>query len=165
MNALSIKHIQDNSPYTVTIGKDNEIEFTTEYGVEYRVFFMEDYSIWEENAYQFLINKKNKKASPNDIKLRDTILTIVEAFFITNPYILLYICETGDSMQAARNRIFTRWFRESDSQQKYYFQDVTIHADGIDNFAALILQKTNPELDSIVSQFNDFIELMQDKPQ
>lgn len=164
VNPLPLSYINDKAPYKVTIGENEEIEFVTEYGVEYRIFFMEDSSIWEDNAYQFLINKKNRKASPNDIKLKETILAIIEAFFLSNPYILLYICETGDSLQAARNRLFVKWFHESENRERYYFKDVTVHADGIDNFAALILQKSNPEIKSIISQFDEFISLMQNKP-
>lgn len=78
MNPLSETYLQEHAPYSETIAENNEIEFVTEHGVEYRVSFMEDYSIWEDNAYQFLINKRNQVASPNDTKLKDTILTIIE---------------------------------------------------------------------------------------
>lgn len=142
-----------------------DLLFTTDYGVEYRVSFMEDYTIWSENAYQFLINKRNKKPSPGDSKLKDTILAIIDAFFITNPSILLYICETGDDKQSARNRLFVRWFNESQRQQDFYFRDVTIEDDGIDNYAAIIVQRNNPDLDIIVSQFDEFVSLMSNKPQ
>ena len=79
-----------------------------------------------ENAYQFLILNKNSKSSPSDKKLKDTIMAIIEAFFIRNPYILLYICETGDRKQAARNRLFVRWFNDSKRQKEFYFRDVNI---------------------------------------
>lgn len=163
MNQLSLTYLNDHSPYkVVAIGDD--LLFTTDYGVEYRVSFMEDYSIWSENAYQFLINKRNRIASPGDPKLKDTVLAIVDAFFISNPSILLYICETGDDKQAARNRLFVRWFNDSQRQQDLYFRDVTIQADGIDNYAAIIVQRNNPEFDTIVSQFDEFVSLMSNKP-
>ena len=140
------------------------MQFTSDYGVEYRIGFMEDYSIWPENAYQFLITNKNKKTSPNDLKLKETILIIIEAFFKANPHILLYICETGDEKQYARNRLFVRWFNESERKAEYYFRDVSICADGIDNFAAIIVQRNKPDIETIISQFDEFVSLMNSKP-
>ena len=165
MNALPVLYLKTHSPYDVDVMQNGDLQFTTEYGVEYRVSFMEDYSIWPENAYQFLINNKNKKSSPSDIKLKETIMAIIEAFFISNPYILLYICETGDDKQAARNRLFVRWFNDAKHQKEYYFRNVNIKAEGIDNFAAIIVQKSNPEIETIISQFDEFVNLMIDKPE
>ena len=104
MNPMPQDYINEHSPYVVKIVSDDEVQFTTDFDVEFRVSFMEDYSIWPENAYQFLINNNSHKPSPNDMKLKDTIMTLVEAFFVSNPHILLYICETGDDKQAARNQ-------------------------------------------------------------
>ena len=165
MNSLSIEYINERSPYVVSVVSDDEVQFVTDFGVEYRVSFMEDYSIWSENAYQLLINNKTHKPSPNDSKLRDTVMTLVEAFFIGNPSILLYICESGDDKQAARNRLFVRWFNESGRNENFYLQDVTFSDEGVENFAALILQRDNPEFDTIVAQFNEFVDLMTNKPE
>ena len=126
--------------------------------------FMQDFSIWDENAYQFLINNKSHKSSPNDNFLKETIFAVIDAFFISNPYILLYICETGDRKQSARNRLFVRWFNESKLRDSLYFKDVCVYADGIENFAALIVQRSNPELETIVRQFDEFVDLMSEKP-
>lgn len=73
---------------------------------------MDDDTIWESGAYQFIIVNENNTPSPNDLKLRETIFCIIEDFFKANPEILLYLCETGDGKQASRNRLFIRWFRE-----------------------------------------------------
>lgn len=164
MNRLPIDYINENAPYRVTLVSDDEVQFTTRYGVECRVGFMQDYSIWDDNAYQFLINNKNHKSSPNDNFLKETIFAIIDAFFISNPHILLYICETGDSKQSARNRLFVRWFHESKSRESFYFKDVCVYADGIENFAALIVQRSNPDLETIVQQFDEFVDLMSNKP-
>lgn len=165
MNTLPVQYLKTHSPYNIDIQPNGDLQFTTEYGVEYRVSFMEDYSIWPENAYQFLIINKNSKSSPSDKKLKDTIMAIIEAFFISNPYILLYICETGDRKQAARNRLFVRWFNDSKRQKEFYFRDVNIKAEGVDNFAAIIVQRSNPDIDTIISQFDEFINFMSDKPE
>lgn len=164
MNGLSIEEINKKSAYLVC-QNSGSIEFETEHGVVYRIDFMEDYSIWDEGAYQLIIINRNGKNSPNDIKIRETIFCILEEFFRCNPSILLYICETGDNRQAARSRLFLRWFKEYDGAKNYYLQEVSITSEAIENYAALILQKDNPHFESIVSDFNNAIELLQNKPE
>ena len=42
---------------------------------------MEDDTIWDSGAYQFLITNLSNSASPNDSKLKLTILYILDSFF------------------------------------------------------------------------------------
>lgn len=44
-------------------------------------------------------------------------------------------------------------------------QEVSITSEAIENYAALIIQKDNPHFESIISDFNNAIELLQDKPE
>ena len=131
----------------------------------YKIGFMDDDTIWESGAYQFVIVNENHTPSPNDPKLRETIFCIIENFFKVNPEILLYLCETGDGKQASRNRLFVRWFREYAQKHLYYFDTVEMSADGIENFAAIIVQKTNPMLNEIVETFNYVVNTLKDKPE
>ena len=126
---------------------------------------MNDDTIWESGAYQFIIVNENNTPSPNDFKLRETILCIIENFFKANPEILLYLCETGDGKQTSRNRLFVRWFKEYAKKYLYYFDTVEIEADGIKNFAAIIVQKANPNLNEIVRVFNHVVNTLKDKPE
>lgn len=165
MIELSAETINQNSSYKVCAVAKSIIDFVTDYGVEYRIDFMEDYSIWEENAYQLVIINKNKKASPNDDKLKHTIFCIIEEFFRANPSILLYICETGDGKQTARSRLFLRWFKNYEGATELYLQDVEIESEGVMNYAALIIQRNNPDFSSIIETFNETISILQDKPE
>jgi len=110
MHAFNLTRLNFHSPYKVWID-NGSYKFLTDYGVQYRIEFVENNNIWEdEKAYEFGILNENKKNSPNDSKVKATIQCIIEEFFLTNPDILLYQCETGDSRQAMRARLFTRWF-------------------------------------------------------
>ena len=138
--------------------------FDTEYGVSYDIGFEPEETIWQDGAYMFNIINANHKKSPLDQKLKETIFAIIDEFFRANPAIMLYICATGDEKQSARNRLFERWFNEAESKGTYYFQNVTICAEGIENYAAIIVQRDNEQLDEIIQAFNEFVELMTDKP-
>ena len=90
MNPLNLNFINRLTPYKVWTedGCDYFIETTN--GHIFIVGFMDDYSIWSTGAYQFTINNPSRQPSPNDHKLRDAILLLIEAFFAANPDILLY---------------------------------------------------------------------------
>lgn len=165
MIPLNAEAISSRAGYTVKLVDKLTVDFVTDHGVEYRVNFMEDYSIWESNAYQFVIINKNKKNSPNDEKLKQTLFAIIEEFFAENPSILLYICETGDGRQAARNRLFLQWFRSYEGASNIYFEDAEIESEGIINYAALIVKRNNPEIETIVNAFKEAIDTLSTKPE
>ena len=165
MNPLNLSSINLVSPYTIWGADEQYYYFKTDYGAIYKVGFMDDYSIWETGAYQFLIINENNTLSPNDPNLKATIFCVLEAFFAANPDILLYLCETGDGKQAMRNRLFTRWFEEYSNHKLYYCRTVEIEdIDGVKNYAALIVQQSNPRLEEIVAEFEETIRILSDKP-
>lgn len=164
MKPLDISAININAPYSVW-NVANNYYFRTENGGIYKIGFMDDDTIWKMGAYQFIIVNENYTPSPNDFKLRETILCVLENFFKANPEILLYLCETGDGKQASPNRLFVKWFKEYAKKHLYYFDTVEMEAEGIDNFAAIIVQKTNPKLNEIVETFNQVVRTLRDKPE
>ena len=158
MKELNLVPLNKKSPYLVERRTCRDYVFKTEFGVTCVVNFMDDFSVWEQGAYQFIIGNETQQKSPNDPKLRDTIICIIEAFFEENPDILLYICETGDGKEAMRNRLFLRWLRDYVQKDRFFVEHVEIEAEGIVNFAAIIVQRTNPHLDMIVDDFHSAIE-------
>ena len=164
MNLLNLSSINLASPYTVWNVTEYYYYFKTDYGAVYKIGFMEDYSIWETGAYQFLIINETNSSSPGDPKLHTTILCILEAFFAANPDILLYICETGDGKQEFRSRLFVRWFNSYSNRDAYVMETAEVKEGKIKNFAALIVQRSNPRLDEILAEFDDTINVLTNKP-
>ena len=165
MKTLDVESINKKAPYRVWAISDKDYSFQTDYGVLCTIGFMHDYTLWEEGAYQLIINNENQKASPRDANLKETVLAIVEAFFEANPSILLYLCETGDGKQAMCNRLFLHWFHEYQYKDRYFLKTVEITAEGVNNFAALIVQYSNPDLTTIIRDFDNMISLLQMKPE
>lgn len=62
------------------------------------------------------------------------------------------ICESGDGKQSARNRLFVQWFKVYKGASNIYFEDAEIESEGIVNYAALIVERNNPNLESILLQ-------------
>ena len=56
----------------------------------------------------------------NDIKIKATISQIIINFLKQNPKALVhYICDSIDNRQYSRNRLFTKWFNESNTINYY----------------------------------------------
>lgn len=165
MKNLNLARINERAPYEVWQTSEGDFNFQTEFDVLFRISFRIEQTIWEDGAYEFSIINQNQKSSPNDKKVRDTIFVIIEEFFENNPNILLYQCETGDDRQDMRDRLFLRWFKEYEHSDRFYIQVSSIIAEKVTNYTAMIVEKTNPQLESIIKDFDDFIGFFQNKPQ
>lgn len=108
----------------------------------------------------------NNQKSPRDLKVRDTIIAIIDNFFDVNTVALLYICETSDRMQAMRNRLFESWFAYANSNDNYTIMVAKVHdLEDVDNYAAMILRKDNPHFVDYVSEFNQTVNMFILKPE
>ena len=167
MTPLNLEGINRTATYYVGCDSSGmEYRFQTKYGVQYSVAFINDDSLLSRESYQLIIANVNHVKAPQDIGVRDTILVILEHFFEANNTTLLYICETGDSKQSLRNRLFQNWFSHFQNSMFYTFISSSIvDADGVVNYAALIIRNDNPELLEIVTEFTQTIQLLSDKPQ
>lgn len=167
MNALSLERINAIAPYQVySNGNIYSYLFVTDVGAEYSIDFVFDDSIvTQQEAYQFVIANLNNTKSPRDSKLRDTIMAIVEEFFEKNISTLLYICSTGDGKQMMRQRLFEAWF--SGYNHKMLFTKLSsslIDADGVLNFASVIVRNDNPLMKEVLSEFMETANLLSQKP-
>lgn len=165
MNPLDLAYINRLAPYKVWTENGYDYLIETNYDLLFKIGFMDDYSIWQSGAYQFYINNESHRPSPNDEKLKATVFRIIEAFFTANPDILLYICETGDGRQAFRSRLFIRWFNNYAGRDAYVMQTAEVQEGKTKNFAALIVQKSNPRLEEILAEFNETISILRNKPE
>ena len=156
-----------NNSYPINlIDRSNFFQFTTDYGVIYRVGFLLSDLLGIENVYEFIIANLNNRKSPNDPKLRQTILGIIYTFFKQPNHAMLYLCETGDEKQSQRSRLFESWFKSSPHQKNFVY--LSAHAtdeDGIMNYIAVIARTDNPNLLQIETAFNKNVELFQEKPE
>ena len=156
MIALDIALLNLKSPYYVVQDADGDLLFETDYGVRYGISFELNEGMMNYPAYEFGILNKNGQPSPNDRKLRDTILAIIEEFFRANGGVLLYICATGDGMQKYRFHLFLRWFNTYEKRDLYEIRTVEeVMDDKTPNYGAIIVEKTHPDLELILARFDE----------
>ena len=163
---LPIDDINSSAPYKVEHAANKAfVVFKTDHDVHYLVGFEYDDSSFDFATYQLVIINSNNKKSPRDPKVKDTIISIVEVFFTDNENVLLYICETGDTKQAMRSRLFQYWFSTYLNKESFTFVSASVKdEDGIINHAALIMKSDNPLMPDILAEFSKTINLLNNKP-
>lgn len=79
---------------------------------------------------------------------------------------MLYLCETGDEKQTMRNRLFNYWASTSAAQGDISVFSASItDAEGVKNYASLILRIDNPHYTEIILEFTQTVKLLNDKPE
>jgi hypothetical protein len=166
MKEPNIDIINGSAPYKVKKGDHSlSYDFMTDYGVCFNISFLYDDTLLEHEAYQFVIANVNHKPSPNDPKVKNTVLAIIEQFFIENNTILLYICETGDNRQSLRSRLFDRWFSTYNHRKYFTFLSSTVRdEEGTDNYVSLIIRNDNPNYSEVISDYAGTIQFFTNKP-
>ena len=112
MKLFQLTRINAKAPYKVSFdGK--QYFFTTQYGLHYEIRFFEEQPIGGCETWQFSFAKAEDSSTPEDPYVRFTLFAVIDEFFTENENVMLYICDTSDRREAARNRLFIRWFKQS----------------------------------------------------
>lgn len=151
---LSIESINKISPYKVEKLDDYAFVFHTQANVVYYVSFKEDMEIAGLDSYQFIIERKSEKQG-YDAEVKESIIAIINEFFAQNNDILLYICDTSDGREAIRNRLFVRWFKETDTDNVFEIKTADAIVEGEGMFFAIIFKKSNPKYTEISTEFEE----------
>lgn len=165
MNNLDTERLFLDSPYQVNFDGE-EYAFRTDNDIIYAVSFKEEEFFSPIPAYWFDLMNRSQKASPNDPKVRETVVRIIVEFFRQNPDIMLYMCDSANDQQAQRNRLFLRWFTGAEQSKMFYIKTEKVIDEGTENFIAIIVPRQHPYLNEIIARFDEEIEMFKEnKPQ
>lgn len=164
MNELSLDRINAKASYYVTLYGRNSFRFVSDFGVKFSIDFDESFVFKTVTAYELSIVNLNNLPSPRDRKMRDTIGVILEEFFHENQVGVLYICDTGDSKQAMRSRLFLAWLDMFNAGSDYMIVSAVLEDEEQVNYAAMILRKDNPDYEAYIAEFEASAEFFNDKP-
>ncbi|MCH5178877.1 MAG: hypothetical protein J1F13_04265 [Prevotellaceae bacterium] len=164
MNILNLENINAKSPYKVM--QLNEFPhlfyFHTDYGVDYEISIKANDMFVRSGAFILDIRNIWGQTSPNDIKVRQTLIVIVEELFSRYNEVLLYITETDDGKQSFRDRLFVRWFNAYEHHEQFFIQTAEGKMEGQMNFLAIISRKDNPKLPQAIKEFEETIAFLFD---
>lgn len=135
--------------------------FSTEIGNVYLVTFTEYpliSDLVETTLYMLNIDRLNRVKSSNadGEKVRNTILIIIYKFFEKNTDALVTICESGDSRQKVRHRLFSQWF-EMFNNGYLHKKDAVFIADGAENYASLYYRENTVDRHLLLAGFDDLV--------
>ena len=159
MNPFELSRINSTSPYKVEL-RGEEYVFETDYDIRYAVWFEEqplpDIDVM---AYWLNLTNRSQKNSPGDVKIRQTVICILEEFFRSNPDVLLYLCDSANDQQAMRSRLFLRWFNAYGQQAEYYTCTEMVKDGDEENYIALIVKRSHPLLQEIIKMYDEEIAM------
>ena len=158
MNPLDQAFLSRLAPYTVVLIGD-EYCFRTDFGVDYAVAFNPEPSFGGLPAYWFDLTNRSHRPSPNDPKVRETVIRIIIEFFRQNPDIMLYMCDNANDQQAQRNRLFLRWFKGTQQSNLFYIKTAVVEDEGMENFIAIVVPREHPYIEDIIARFDEEIEM------
>lgn len=162
MKQLSLSSINSEAPLEVTFTTSGTFAFGTE-TAKYIVGFVEDQTILDSGVYQFFIENTDSSKNTLSNKVYKTIVVIIEEFFKENDSAILYICDTSDGKQSARDRLFSMWFNSYEGHFNYTLSRVSMQIDGIDYYASILISNSNPSYAEVLSAFKDFTNGLSEK--
>lgn len=132
--------------------------FSTNQGANYVISLTEEFELGGCMGYQIGVRNANHKHGSFDPKIRETIVAILEEFFRVNLNVLLYVCDTSDQREGARNRLFIKWFREFAATGQYTFCSADAMVEGEGFYTAIIVESRNPHLEAIKQDYEAMAE-------
>ena len=93
-----------------------------------------------------------------DPKILDVVTVILEEFFSQEPTVMLYICDSTDHRQAARDRLYHLWFYDyaRSHEMTLYSDSVTFRQ--VNYYAGILMRHDHPLHDMILSYYQDFLK-------
>ena len=153
MILLSLDSINRQDVYYVMLSPQGGYIFETEKGIHYTISFEEESSFGGCDTYQFIIEKRERVHSAHDPKVEQTILAILNQFFIEHLDVLLYMCDDSDGREANRNRLFLAWFKKHADPDRFTIRSASAVVEGKGFYAAIIVENRNPLLETIIADF------------
>jgi len=154
---IPAEKINLRAPYHVTQVDDSVFVFTTKHGISYTVGFIPDTSFMEKGVYQFFLTKTSRKKGRKDDDISETVRVIIEEFFAQKESVMLYICDTADGRQAARDRLFRAWFHSYIESASYTMCTDVMKIDDIRYFSSILLRRDHPLLVQVLNKYQSFI--------
>lgn len=68
-----------------------------------------------------------------------------------------------DDDQRLRNRLFIHWFNTYSQRDNYILKTVEVMDGNTTNFAAIIVQKSNPRVNAILCELDETVSMLQKK--
>lgn len=151
MDLISLSAVNAKSPYKIDSDLSGSFFFVTDKHRPYHVAFIEDQLFYEHGIYQYCLDTDVHAEA--DGRVYEVVVALMEEFFKSSAKGLLYVCDSMDGRQAARNRLFNRWFNSYAYRDEYLLLQREVQYEGVMQYVSLIIRKDQPELHDITNSF------------
>ncbi|MCU0469460.1 MAG: DUF6169 family protein [Arcicella sp.] len=155
-------------------GGYNSYFFVTNSKIVYQIKFrdtayiFDGYLDFEVSAFEMIIQVEANptgKNPPLDVKIPTTIASIFKDFFLRIPrQVVIYICDSSDTRQAARKRKFDQWIEAFKGEEFAKINSKIQDFDGVIYYNALIIKRNNPYYNEITEAFIRLAEEQDKQP-
>lgn len=139
MDLISLSAVNAKSPYKIDSDQSGSFFFVTDKQWPYHVAFIEDSLFYEHGIYQYCLDTDMHAEA--DGHVYEAVVALMEEFFKSSAKGLLYVCDSMDGRQAARNRLFNRWFNSYAERGKYLLLQREIPYEGVLQYVSLISER------------------------
>lgn len=143
---------------------DDGYQFLSETGTKYFISFI-NYPLCSEifptSVYMLNIDRfepHGVKRQADQGKVRDTIISILDEFFMKHEEALISILDVVDGKQFARKRLFDRWF-ELFNNDRLCRLDARCFVDETETFVSLFFLKQSPYSAILENEFSKLVEV------
>jgi hypothetical protein len=161
------------TPYNYHRAADGAQVFTTEFGLTYRVFFLEAAGFFRNTpeiaplvqTFGFEILENPRSEIPHDARVGSTIVSITIQYYEQNPNgVLFFIHDGSDGKQLGRKKKFDVWYRQA-GEQFVVKRDAAITIGRITILCSILLRTSHPQLDQIFQGFDQLALEATNKPE
>jgi Family of unknown function (DUF6169) len=161
------------TPYNYRRVGQDEVYFSTDFQVEYRVYFTNGstyFAAFPEishlvKAFGFEVNDSHVHEVPHDPRVGATITFIVLQFFEQNPEgVLFFIHDGADGKEKGRKRKFDAWFKKIGAT-KLYKKDAALPFGRISILVSILVRNSHPLLGKISDGLDQLVISVTTKPE
>lgn len=149
-------------PYNVTISDNSTYQFITEGGILYVAYFICCSHYAPELTNTFMFNFENEGAARTiDLRVRETIVYIIDEFFKNNQNSIIYICDSLDGRELARKRLFDQWYITYKQDRNYILrEEISEKGEHYNLCASLLFHSSNPDKAGLLRSFNELKHML-----
>jgi Family of unknown function (DUF6169) len=157
-------------PYDLISQEGTEVSYTfiTEHDIQYVVryvsstdyYFDETSDIGDTEILEFQFAPIDKGIKPvKDLRIAETLATSMKNVLSANKNAILYICDKSDGKQAARSKLFDKWYKNYSWEMVEKHDGKLVYQDSPESeYVSLIVNITNPYANNVIEAFSFIME-------